>query len=162
MKAIIFSVMLLVGTAGQLKAQYQKMNEDFIEVGAGNFFVHLDKEADVKKLVNSVIKINRFPNEELVFNKGKNVYFSAYYVNPSDDNYVYIIHAVRAIEGYELYFLYCVNTLSYHFEYEEGNNLYQLVYDPEKNKSKLLTSFSANLVDQPWGKQSKKNIELEM
>ena len=106
MKAIIFIVILLIGAASPLKAQYQNMNEDFIEVGAGNFFVHLDKEADVKKLVNSVIKANRFPNEELVFNKGKNLFFSAYFVNPSDDQFVYIIHAERALEGYELYFLY--------------------------------------------------------
>ena len=147
MKAIIFIAILLFEAASPLRAQYQNMNEDFIEVGAGNFFVHLDKEADVKKLVNSVIKANRFPSDSLVFNKGKNVYFSAYFVNPSDDQFVYIIHAERALEGYELYFLYCINSLCYHFEYEEGKDLYQLVYDPEKNKSKVMTSFSSTLVE---------------
>jgi hypothetical protein len=122
------------------------MENDFIQIGAGNYFIHLDKEAEVRKTVLSVIKSHRFPTNELLYNKGKNLYFAAYFVNPSDDRYMYVVHAKRAREGYDLYFLYCVNTLTHHFEYTEGKDLYELVYDPQKNSSTVFTSFGSTLV----------------
>ena len=97
----------------------------------------------------AVIKSHQFPNQELIFNKGKNLYFAAYYVNPSDDRFMYVIHALKGREGYELYFLYCINTLTHHFEYTEGKDLYELVYDPKKNMSTVLTSFGSTLVRNP-------------
>lgn len=143
-------VSILFCSATPLFAQYQfQLMEDFLEIGAGNYFIHLDKENDVKKTVMSVLKSHRFPNQDLAFNKGKNLYFAGYYVNPSDDRYMFIVHAVRAREGYDLYFLYCVNTLTYHFEYTEGKDLYNLVYDPAINTSKVFTSFGATLVQEP-------------
>jgi len=149
MKTNILFVGFLWIIGSQLNAQYQfqVMENDFIQIGAGNYFIHLDKEAEVRKTVLSVIKSHRFPTDELLFNKGKNLYFAAYYVNPSDDRYMYVIHAKRAREGYDLYFLYCVNTLTHHFEYTEGKDLYSLKYDPEVNKSRVLSSFGAELVE---------------
>lgn len=141
---------LLSSSISPIFAQYQfNLMEDFLEIGAGNYFVHLDKEAEVKKTVLSVLKANRFPNQDLVFNKGKNLYFAGYYVNPSDDRYMYVVHAVRAREGYDLYFLYCMNTLTHHFEYVEGKDLYNLVYDPKINTGTVFTSFGATKVDEP-------------
>lgn len=149
MKTNILFVGFLWIIGSQLNAQYQfqVMENDFIQIGAGNYFIHLDKEAEVRKTVLSVIKSHRFPTDELLFNKGKNLYFAAYYVNPSDDRYMYVIHAKRAREGYDLYFLYCVNTLTHYFEYTEGKDLYSLKYDPEVNKSRVLSSFGAELVE---------------
>jgi hypothetical protein len=149
MKTSILFVGFLWIIGSPLKAQYQfqVMENDFIQIGAGNYFIHLDKEAEVRKTVLSVIKSHRFPTDELLFNKGKNLYFAAYYVNPSDDRYMYVVHAKRAREGYDLYFLYCVNTLTHHFEYTEGKDLFSLKYDPEVNRSRVLSSFGAELVN---------------
>jgi len=149
MKTSILFIGFLWIIGSPLKAQYQfqVMENDFIQIGAGNYFIHLDKEAEVRKTVLSVIKSHRFPTDELLFNKGKNLYFAAYYVNPSDDRYMYVIHAKRAREGYDLYFLYCVNTLTHHFEYTEGKDLFSLKYDPEVNRSRVLSSFRAELVE---------------
>ena len=151
MKTSILFVGFLWIIGSPIKAQYQfqVMENDFLQIGAGNYFIHLDKEAEVRKTVLSVIKSHRFPTNELLFNKGKNLYFAAYYVNPSDDRYMYVVHAKRAREGYDLYFLYCVNTLTHHFEYTEGKDLYELVYDPQKNSSTVLTSFGSTLVSNP-------------
>ena len=139
----------IIGSPLNAQYQFQIMENDFIEIGAGNYFIHLDKEAEVRKTVLSVIKSHRFPTNELLFNKGKNLYFAAYYVNPSDDRYMYVVHAKRAREGYDLYFLYCVNTLTHHFEYTEGKDLYELVYDHQKNSSTVFTSFGSTLVSKP-------------
>lgn len=149
MKTSILFVGFLWIIGSPLKAQYQfqVMENDFIQIGAGNYFIHLDKEAEVRKTVLSVIKSHRFPTDELLFNKGKNLYFAAYYVNPSDDRYMYVVHAKRAREGYDLYFLYCVNTLTHHFEYTEGKDLFSLKYDPEVNRSRVMSSFRAELVN---------------
>lgn len=148
MKTPLLLLALLLG-ASSLKAQYQfqLMQDDFLQLGAGNYFIHLDKEAEVKKTVTTVFKTHRFPTQELIFNKGKNLYFASYYVNPSDDRFVYIVHAVRAREGYDLYFLYCQNILTHHFEFVEGKDLHQLVYDPAVNTSTVMTSFNATLVE---------------
>ena len=127
--------------------QYQLMEDEFIEIGAGNYFIHLDKENDVKKTVLSVVKSHRFPTENLLFNKGKNLYFASYFVNPSDDRYMYVVHAKRAREGYDLYFLYCTNNLTHHFEFTEGKDLYSLKYDPEENKSQVMTNLIPSLVE---------------
>jgi len=123
------------------------MEDEFIEIGAGNYFIHLDKENDVKKTVLSVVKSHRFPTENLLFNKGKNLYFASYFVNPSDDRYMYVVHAKRAREGYDLYFLYCTNNLTHHFEFTEGKDLYSLKYDPEENKSQVMTNLIPSLVE---------------
>ena len=150
MKIKVLLASLLISSTLPLFAQYQfYLMEDFMEIGAGNYFVHLDKEAEVKKTVLSVLKANRFPSQDMIFNKGKNLYFAGYYVNPSDNRFMYVVHALRAREGYDLYFLYCMNTLTHHFEYVEGKDLYNLVYDPKQNTSKVFTSFAATKVDEP-------------
>ena len=148
-RKLLLTGFLLCYSISPIFAQYQfNLMEDYLEIGAGNYFIHLDKEAEVKKTVLSVLKANRFPSQDLVFNKGKNLYFAGYYVNPSDDRFMYVVHAVRAREGYGLYFLYCINTLTHHFEYVEGKDLYNLVYDPKQNTSKVFTSFGATLVQE--------------
>jgi len=42
-----------------------------------------------------------------------------------------------------------MNTLTHHFEYVEGKDLYNLVYDPKINNSTVFTSFGATKVDEP-------------
>lgn len=87
MKTTILLVAVLFFASAPLKAQYQfqLMEDDFLQIGAGNYFIHVDKEAEVKKTVSSVFKAHRFPTQDLLFNKDKNLYFASYYVNPSDD-----------------------------------------------------------------------------
>ncbi len=145
---ILVGFLWIMGSPLFAQYQFQLMEDNFIQVGAGNYFVHLDKEAEIKKTVLFVVKTHRFSSENLVFNKGKNLFFAAYYVNPSDDRFMYVIHAKRAREGYDLYFLYCANTLTHHFEFTEGKDLYQLVYDPEINNATIVTSFEGKLVSE--------------
>jgi hypothetical protein len=149
MKTPLLILGLLLSTVVPIQAQYQfqLMEDDFLQIGAGNYFIHVDKEAEVKKTVTSVFKAHRFPTQELLFNKDKNLFFASYYVNPSDDRFVYIVHAVRGREGYDLYFLYCQNILTHHFEFVEGKDLHQLVYDPAVNTNTVMTSFNATLVE---------------
>jgi hypothetical protein len=144
---LLFALLFIAVAPLQAQYQFQLMEDDFLQIGAGNYFIHLDKEAEVKKTVTSVFKAHRFPTQDLLFNKDKNLYFAGYYVNPSDDRFVYIVHAVRGREGYDLYFLYCQNVLTHHFEFVEGKDLHQLVYDPAVNTSSVLTSFNATLVE---------------
>ena len=150
MKTPLLILGLLLSTVAPIQAQYQfqLMEDDFLQIGAGNYFIHVDKEAEVKKTVTSVFKAHRFPTQELLFNKDKNLFFASYYVNPSDDRFVYIVHAVRGREGYDLYFLYCQNILTHHFEFVEGKDLHQLVYDPAVNTNTVMTSFNATLVEE--------------
>ena len=149
MKTPLLILGLLLSTVAPIQAQYQfqLMEDDFLQIGAGNYFIHVDKEAEVKKTVSSVFKAHRFPTQDLLFNKDKNLFFASYYVNPSDDRFVYIVHAVRGREGYDLYFLYCQNILTHHFEFVEGKDLHQLVYDPAVNTNTVMTSFNATLVE---------------
>ena len=126
-------------------SQYVTM-DDFREVGAGNYFIHLDGESDLKRTLMDVIKINNFPREEVTFNKGKNQYFAAYYRNPKDEHYTYFIHAEKVREGYDLYFLYIENTYHYFFDYNEGPNKFSLIYDPDKDKGKILTSIKGESI----------------
>jgi hypothetical protein len=149
MKTPLLILGLLLSTVAPIQAQYQfqLMEDDFLQIGAGNYFIHVDKEAEVKKTVTSVFKAHRFPTQDLLFNKDKNLFFASYYVNPSDDRFVYIVHAVRGREGYDLYFLYCQNILTHHFEFVEGKDLHQLVYDPAVNTNTVMTSFNATLVE---------------
>jgi hypothetical protein len=125
--------------------QYVRI-DDFKEVGAGNFFIHLDSESDLKRTLLEVIKTNSFPREDLVFNKGKNLFFAAYYHNPKDEHYTYFIYAEKVREGYDLYLLYIENTYHYFFDYSEGPNKYSLIFEPEKHKSKMLTPISGEVV----------------
>jgi hypothetical protein len=145
---ILVGFLWVMGSPLFAQYQFQLMEDNYIQVGAGNYFIHLEKEAEVKKTVLSVIKSHRFPSENLIFNKGKNLFFAAYFVNPSDDRFMYVVHAKRAREGYDLYFLYCTNTLTHHFEYTEGKDLYSLKYDPEVNKSLVMSSLEAVLVEE--------------
>ncbi len=121
--------------------------EDFREVGAGNFFIHLENEAATKKNIQQVMKLNKFPKEELVFNKGGNLFFATYYVNPEDEKSTYMMFAERVREGYDLYLLYIENNYHYFFDYHEGVEKFKLIYDPEKHKSKTLTSLLADKND---------------
>ena len=149
MKFNLLLVAILLCLSYKYQAQYQfNLMEEYLQIGSGNYFIHLEKESDVKKTVMSVLKAHRFTYQDLTFNKGKNLYFAAYHVNPSDENYVYIIHALRGREGYDLYFLYCVNSLTHHFEYIEGKDLHELVYDPSINKSAVMTSFVSNKINE--------------
>jgi hypothetical protein len=126
-------------------SQYVTM-EDFREVGAGNFFIHLEGESDLKRTLTDVIKANKFPREELIFNKGKNLFYAAYYRNPKDEHFTYFIHAEKVREGYDLYLLYIENTYHYFFDYNEGPNKFSLIYDPEKDKGKILTSIKGESI----------------
>jgi hypothetical protein len=136
----VYNVLIVfVLTSFGVNAQYVQ-NETFKEVGAGNFFLHLESESDLKRTIKEVLKENNFPKEELSFNKGKNLFFAAYLRNPKDEHYTYFIHAEKVREGYDLYLLYIENSYHHFFDYSEGPNRFRLIYDPEKDKNTILTS----------------------
>ena len=140
----LFFVLIALLYVIKAHSQYTKM-DDFTEVGAGNYFIHLDKETEVKKVIQDAIKANAFPLKELVFNKGKNLFFTAYYNNPQDKKFTYFIYAEKAREGYDVYFLYIENTYHFFFDYHEAAVSYKLIFDPEKHHEKSLTCISGEL-----------------
>jgi|GEM_PF-479551 len=135
-------VLCLLSFSFNLHCQFEfmeDMKESTINIGSGNYFYHTENEGAAKALVNEIIKRNRFPHEKLVFNKGKNLYFSGYQVNPVDPAYIYFIYAMRTREGYDVYCLYSSNYYIHFFDYDEGKLLYSLVFNPKKDN---LTTFT--------------------
>lgn len=114
--------------------------QSVIHIGSGNYFFHVDEEGEVKDLVNEIVKSNHMEHEKFVFNKGKNLYFSAYQVNPVDDEFIYFIYALRTRDGYDVYCLYSSNLYIHFFDYEEGKVMYSLIFDPKINDNTSFTN----------------------
>jgi len=55
-------------------------------------------------------------------------------------------------EGYDLYFLYCLNELTHFFDYSEGSDLYRLKYSPETDGQKTFTNLPGELILKPKGR----------
>lgn len=113
----------------QTQAQFIRM-DGLQEIGAGNYFVHVDNEMDAKRIIVERIKWNEHPSKNLVFNKHENLYFYMYYVNPINTEYVYIIHALKQREGYDIYFIYMENRYRYFFDVIDNNVRTSIIYDP--------------------------------
>lgn len=134
-------------------SQFEIKDEfDLIQLGAGNYFGHYESEGEVRSMINSVVKYNRFPKNELLFNKGKNLFHSSCMVNPRDDHFTYFIYSVRVQEGFDLYFLYCQNELTHFFDYNEGSDLFRLKYRPDSDGQKMLTNLPGELIVKPKGR----------
>ena len=118
----------------------EDMKETAIHIGSGNYFYHVDDEGKVKDLIIEIVKANRMQHEKFVFNKGKNLYYSGYQVNPVDTKFFYFIYALRTREGYDVYCLYCSNYYTHFFDYEEGKLLYSLIFDPKFNNQTSFTN----------------------
>jgi len=149
----VYAMLLFSTLATSFFSQYE-MKEEFelMELGAGNFYGHFDTEGEVRSMVNAVLKHNRFPKSELLFNKGRKLFHSSCLVNPRDDQFAYFIQAVRVQEGYDLYFLYCLNELTHFFDYSEGSDLYRLKYSPETDGQKTFTNLPGELILKPKGR----------
>jgi hypothetical protein len=148
MKLLLVAFCLML--QGILFSQYkfmEEMKESTIHIGSGNYFYHVENESAVKGLVNQIIKLNRMPHDVLLFNKGKNLYFSGYQVNPVDDSYIYLIYAIRTREGFDVYCLYCENIYIHFFDYNEEKSFYSLIFDPIKNNLTTFTNLPGILQD---------------
>lgn len=127
-KLFYFLGFLLLFTQ-QTQAQFIRM-DGLQEIGAGNYFVHVDNEMDAKRIIVERIKWNEHPSKNLVFNKHENLYFYMYYVNPINTEYVYIIHALKQREGFDIYFIYMENRYRYFFDVIDNNVRTSIIYDP--------------------------------
>ena len=127
-KLFYFLGFLLLFTQ-QTQAQFIRM-DGLKEIGAGNYFVHVDNEMDAKRIIVERIKWNEHPSKNLVFNKHENLYFYMYYVNPINTEYVYIIHALKQREGFDIYFIYMENRYRYFFDVIDNNVRTSIIYDP--------------------------------
>ncbi len=127
-KLFFFLGFLLLFTQ-QTQAQFIRM-DGLQEIGAGNYFVHVDNEMDAKRIIVERIKWNEHPSKNLVFNKHENLYFYMYYVNPINTEYVYIIHALKQREGFDIYFIYMENRYRYFFDVIDNNVRTSIIYDP--------------------------------
>lgn len=143
MKYTITIALILLISSNYMFSQYrymEDMKETAIHIGSGNYFYHVDDEGKVKDLINEIIKANHMQHEKFVFNKGKNLFYSGYQVNPVDDDYFYFIYALRTREGYDVYCLYSSNYYTHFFDYEEGKLLYSLIFDPKFNNQTSFTN----------------------
>jgi len=126
---LLFILGFLLLFAQQTHAQFIRM-DGLQEIGAGNYFVHVDNEMDAKRIIVERIKWNEHPSKNLVFNKHENLYFYMYFVNPINTEYVYIIHALKQRDGYDIYFIYMENRYRYFFDVIDNNVRTSLIYDP--------------------------------
>ena len=143
MKSSYMLILVLVAWSNNASSQYrfmEEMKETTIHIGSGNYFYHVDDEGKVKDLINEIIKANHMQHEKFVFNKGKNLYYSGYQINPVDDSFIYFIYAIRTREGYDVYCLYSLNRYCYFFDYEEGKQKYSLIFDPKVNNQTSFTN----------------------
>jgi hypothetical protein len=113
-----------------------------IHIGSGNYFYHVDEEQDVKEVISEIYKLNRFTGDKPIINKKKNLVYSAYMVNPVNDEFVYFMYAIRTREGIDIYCLYCSNRYLHFFDYKEGTSHLSLIYDPSVNKNTSITNLS--------------------
>lgn len=122
---ILFSVLFNLSA----NAQYINMS-NLNEFGIGNYFAHVTREADAKRIITEKIKLNGFSTKKLEFNSGRNLFFSSYFVNPMNTEFVYVMNCIRVREGWDIWFYYIENRYRYFYDVTENNGRIAVIYDP--------------------------------
>jgi hypothetical protein len=126
---MLFSFITFLFISKNLNAQFINMG-NLNEYGKGNFYAHVNKEADAKRLIIEKIKLNGLSPRKLEFYGGKSLYFATYYVNPLNTEFVYIINCLRTRNGWDVWFYYLENRYRYFYDVTETDGRYAVIYDP--------------------------------
>jgi hypothetical protein len=135
---MLFSFITFLFISKNLNAQYINMG-NLKEYGKGNFYAHVNKEADAKRLIIEKIKLNGLSPRKLEFYGGKSLYFATYYVNPLNTEFVYIINCLRTRNGWDVWFYYLENRYRYFYDVTETDGRYAVIYDPAILENKEVT-----------------------
>ncbi len=137
MKTLISFILLFIFSKN-LSAQYVQMG-NLNEFGKGNFYTHVKREVDAKRLIIEKIKLNGISPKKLEFYGGKSLYFASYYVNPLNTEFVYVINCLRTRNGWDIWFYYIENRYRYFYDVTEFDGRYPVVYDPAVLENRDIT-----------------------
>ena len=127
MRSLVF--LFLIVSSYNLKAQFINMG-GLNEFGAGNYFAHVKREVDAKRIITEKIKLNGISSKKLEFHSGRNLYFSSYMVNPLNTEFVYMINCIRTRKGWDIWFYYIENRYRYFYDVTEVDGRFPVTYDP--------------------------------
>ena len=89
---LLIALLLLYIPTSQ--AQWVTMQK-FEEFGKGNYFLFVQRETDLKRIILETLKDNKM-NTDFTFEKGSNLILSRAYLDPLNSEYVLVIHCVKA------------------------------------------------------------------
>lgn len=92
-------------------------------------------EKNTKRIISEVISQNGvFDENNIKYYDDKALFCNEYMVDPLNNNYVYVIHAISSIqEGVKVmhvFFYYIENRLRYFYEIDSGDKHIWIVFDP--------------------------------
>jgi hypothetical protein len=134
----LFSFISFLFLSINLSAQYIQMG-NLNEFGKGNYYVHVKREIDAKRLIIEKLKLNEISPKKLEFYGGKSLYFASYYVNPLNTEFVYVINCLRTRNGWDIWFYYIENRYRYFYDITEFDGRYPVIYDPAVLESRDIT-----------------------
>ncbi len=113
-------------------AQWVVMNK-YAEFGLGNFYMFVPRETDAKRIIQETLQDNRLPYQ-IEFRKGKNLLLSNSFVDPLNNEYVYVVHSIKGrkndVSGYHIFCYYMENRYRYFYDVEEINGRVSVIHDP--------------------------------
>jgi hypothetical protein len=109
------------------------------EYGKGNYFVHVSREVDAKRLIIEKIKLNGISPKKIEFYSGRSLYFASYYVNPLNTEFVYVINCLKTRNGWDIWFYYFENRYRYFYDVTEFDGRYPVIYDPAVLENRDIT-----------------------
>ena len=129
MKTTLF---LLLFSSGLAHAQWNVMQK-YNEVGKGNYYLFARTEKDAKRIIMETLKDNHF-KDEMVFEKGSNIFFNTAMADPLNNEYVYIVHCIKGrnnnLQGYHILCYYMENRYRYFYDVADEDSRISLIYDP--------------------------------
>jgi hypothetical protein len=133
--AVVVLVLFLIAvllSARTASAQWAVMNK-YTEFGLGNFYMFVPRETDAKRIVQETLQDNNLPYQ-LAFRKGKNLLLSSAFVDPLNNEYVYVVHSFKGrkndVGGYHIFCYYMENRYRYFYDVEEIDSRISVVHDP--------------------------------
>jgi hypothetical protein len=132
MKRNTLLIALLLLFIPTIQAQWVTMQK-FEEFGKGNYFLFVQRETDLKRIILETLKDNKM-NTDFTFEKGTNLILSRAYLDPLNSEYVLVIHCVKAkhqeVYGYNIFCYYMENRYRYFYDITENDRRISLIYDP--------------------------------
>ena len=129
MLLFLITILLAARTAN---AQWATMNK-YTEFGKGNFYLFVPRETDAKRIIQETLQDNGL-SYHADFRKGKNLFLSAAYNDPLNNEYVYVIHSFRGrkndVKGHHIFCYYMENRYRYFYDIEESNGRISVIHDP--------------------------------
>ena len=127
---MIFFLIAFLLSSRSAHAQWAVMNK-YSEFGIGNFYMFVPRETDAKRIIQETLQDNRL-SYQVDFRKGKSLLLSTAFVDPLNNEYVYVVHSFKGrkndVGGYHIFCYYMENR--YFYDVEEIDSRISVVHDP--------------------------------